>query len=305
MTDWNEQEQSSEENLDIPAAGNPVDGEPDPMDAAGDSGSPPILHTNLRSLVDTYYNSQKNRIAWGNRVSALERGVDNEATPQLLQAQSYTDLYLSIEKRAFKEIRLELETYSVWPWMKTVKGIGPTLAGKLLADIDIRKAKHVSNLWSFAGLAVTPEGKSMRPVKGQKLPYSAKLRTACFMVSRSFLMCGSPYLEVYAKAKEFYQRTRGVEYQRRDYAGEIIGDGELLPAWTKGHIDYAARRKMVKVFLQHLWLKWRIAENLPTDLPYVNARWPEHRDGYLGPEYFTPEGVMVEALKKAKVVQDE
>lgn len=280
MTDCNEQEENSNEdsNLGIPPANNPVDNEPDPLDSAG---SPPILRTNLRSLVDTYYSSQKNRIAWSNRVSALARGVDIEANPKLLQAKDYTKIYLDIEKKAFREIRLELDTYSVWPWLKRVKGIGPTLAGKLLCDIDITKAVRVSNLWSFAGLGVTAEGKSPKPVKGEKLPYNAKLRTACFMVSRSFLMCNSPYLEIYASAKEFYQLHRGIPYEYRGVP--------MQPAWTKGHIDYAARRKMVKVFLSHLYAKWRAAEGLPVSLPFVNERTRDHRDGYLPPEHFTPE----------------
>jgi len=37
----------------------------------------------------------------------------------------------------------------------------------------------------------------------------------------------------------------------------------------KGHIDAMARRKAVKLFLSHLWVKWRGIEGLPVTDPYV------------------------------------
>ncbi len=39
----------------------------------------------------------------------------------------------------------------------------------------------------------------------------------------------------------------------------------------KKHIDYRARRKMVKRFLLDFWLVWRRLEGLPTSEPYAIA----------------------------------
>ena len=217
------------------------------------------LSSNLRALVDSYYAAQKARISWGNRISALERGRDVGEDPKILQAKSYQEEFQKLEEKAHDEILMELERYPVWSWLKTVKGIGPTLAGKLLCDIDIRKAERISNLWSFAGQGLK-DGKAQRPVKGEKLPYSTRLRTACFLVSRSFLMCRSPYARLYGEAKLYYAANR------KD--------------WTKLHIDLAARRKMIKVFLSHLWLKWREAEGLPISMPYPIEHLEHHTHVY-------------------------
>ena len=37
----------------------------------------------------------------------------------------------------------------------------------------------------------------------------------------------------------------------------------------KGHIDAMAKRKTVKLFLSHLWQRWRQLEDLPLRPPYV------------------------------------
>jgi len=58
-----------------------------------------------------------------------------------------------------------------------------------------------------------------------------------------------PYVTVYHSARSYYQARR--------------------PEWTKAHIDVAARRKMVKMFLSHLWVEWRRAAGLPVREPYV------------------------------------
>jgi len=52
---------------------------------------------------------------------------------------------------------------------------------------------------------------------------------------------------------------------------------------TKGtaHIHAMAQRKMVKVFLQHLWVQWRTMEGLSISMPYVIDRL-KHSD-YIQP----------------------
>lgn len=261
------------------------------------------LWSNLRALVDSYFSAQKSRIGWGNRLDAVKRGVDTQEDPKLLQAQSYHDQFLAIEEKAFDEIESELNNYKVWPWLQRVKGIGPTLAGKLLSEIDIRRAPHVSNLWAFCGqglrqqeggekwqctecenlptyddhehallhvdaahgvqgdvaeslLKMIPNWQIQRLRKGQKIDYSPRLKSTCFLIGASFLRCGSPYRLVYDNAKDYYKKNR--------------------TDWTPKHIDMAARRKMVKIFLSHLWVKYREAEGLETTLPYPIAKLPGH-----------------------------
>lgn len=269
------------------------------------------LWSNLRALVDSYFSAQKSRIGWGNRLDAVKRGVDVQEDPKLLQAQFYHDQFHAIEEKAFDEIATELETYKVWPWLKRVKGIGPTLAGKLLSEIDIKRAQHVSSLWAFCGLGlrqgegekwqctecsepaftdhdvalfhvqsmhglesapetglkVLPNWQIQRLRKGVKIDYSPRLKATCYLIGTSFLRCGSPYRRVYDSAKEYYKAKR--------------------PDWTLKHQDMAARRKMVKIFLSHLWVKYRQAEGLAVSKPYAMERLGH--DSYIAPEEFVKE----------------
>ena len=152
--------------------------------------------------------------------------------------------------------------------MTKVKGIGDTLAAMIVAMVDIEKADHVSNLWRYAGFAVGEDGKRERPTKGEKLHYNARLKTTLYNAGVSMIRCGSPYTEVYYAAKEYY-------------ATKVDDKGK---PWTKAHIDAAARRKMIKVFLQNLWLVWRTISGLPVTEPYVQDKLGHNH--ILHPQHF-------------------
>jgi hypothetical protein len=47
----------------------------------------------------------------------------------------------------------------------------------------------------------------------------------------------------------------------------------------------AARRKMVKIFLSHLWVKYREAEGLPISKPYA-LEYLEGHTHYISPDRF-------------------
>ena len=137
------------------------------------------------------------------------------------------------------------------------------LAAKVVCMIDIEKAGTVSALWKFAGYGVT-NGKRDKPEKGKKLPYCARLKTACYLVGSSFLKSNSPYREIYDSTKAYYETNR--------------------EEWPKGQRHNAAMRKMIKVWLQHLWVIWRNMEGLPTSGPYVMDKL--RHEHYLPPEDF-------------------
>jgi hypothetical protein len=130
-----------------------------------------------------------------------------------------------------------------------VRGVGPTLAAKIIALIgDIAQFDTVSKLWRFAGYAVV-DGRAERLQAGEKAHYSIRLKTTCYLLGTSFLRLGSPYREVYDRAKERYMQAR--------------------PDWTPLHRHLAAQRVMVKLFLSHLWERWRLLEGLPVRPPYA------------------------------------
>lgn len=198
----------------------------------------------LKWAADIYEDIQKVRIACSNRVSAAER--EGKAIPKLLE--SLSEKLKSAENDVQKYMKQYVEEHSVWPWLSQVKGIGHTLACKLLSQIqDISKFDTVSKLWRFAGMAVI-DGQAERLKKGEKAHYNKALKTIMYLIGTALMRANSPYRKIYDDAKEYYTTNRD---------------------WTKGHIHLAAMRKMEKVFLSHLWQKWREAEGLPTREEYV------------------------------------
>lgn len=74
---------------------------------------------------------------------------------------TYTELcllaqYIELEtdeNRHFSRLESVLAEYPIYTqYLKKVKGIGPAMAGVILSEIDIHKAKYPSSLWLLAGL---------------------------------------------------------------------------------------------------------------------------------------------------------
>ena len=235
-------------------------------------------YVELKRLVDVYYDVQDVRIRTANRLRLL---------PQKTGAV-YPSRLKEVEKSLKNQIEALLEQERIYTeWLKKIKGIGPCLGGGLLANIMVRfatvdslkecdelqqeyamKTKDkaylvpemrgikefptISKLWAFSGMHVV-DGKAPKRKRGAKINWNPKMRVLCWKLGKSFVMVGDFYKSLYRQFKEAYM-------QREDLKK---GKG-----W-KGHIDMMARRKTVKVFLQHLWLKWRQLEGLEVTQPYA------------------------------------
>lgn len=205
----------------------------------------------LRALVDLRQQYQKQRIIFSNRLSAIERGVDVPSNGANGVLEKYMERFVALEKETENDILELTKEDDLIHGMAQVKGIGVILAAKVAAFIDIHRADTVSALWRYAGYGVV-DGKREYPVKGEKLHYNKRLKAYLYVVGDSFLKSHSPYAEVYYSSLEYYQANR--------------------PDWTEPHCKKAARRKMIKVFLAHLWEYWRKLEGLPTRPLYVHER---------------------------------
>lgn len=203
----------------------------------------------IRAMVDERARAQRARVQYTNRISAIERGDDSADERTLDLLNKYAERHRTDEEEATKDIADMVQGVEIIERMTKVKGIGITLAATIASMIDISKDDHVSNLWRYAGYAVAEDGRRERPTKGEKLHYNVRLKTALYLAAVSMIRLGSPYRVVYDEAKAYYQANR--------------------PEWTKAHIHQASLRKMVKIFLQHLWLVWRTIEGLPVTQPYV------------------------------------
>jgi hypothetical protein len=65
-----------------------------------------------------------------------------------------------VEKEALHDVEAHLKTISFYRDVlsdkELYKGVGPTMAGVILSEFDIRRADTVSKMWKFAGLTSTP-----------------------------------------------------------------------------------------------------------------------------------------------------
>lgn len=201
----------------------------------------------LKTAIDLRRVLQKSRIAYGLRINAIERGDDN-ATPEYVQwLDTWHKRLQGNEKEIDDEITEIAKDIQIIQHMINVNGVGFILASKIVSQIDIQRCETVSKLWRYAGYSVGEDGKAERRVKGEKSHYNATLKTDVHLIGVGLLRKNSPYRPIYDIAREKYD---GLGY-------------------TKGHAHNSALRKVVKLWLSHLWEVWRSLEGLPIRPPYV------------------------------------
>jgi len=227
----------------------------------------------VRELVEIYYDVQDVRIRSFNRLRQV--GEVKGVEPDILK---------ELEKQIRDYIAAQIKNEPVYKvFLKNIKGIGPILAGGLLSWFDVTKAKHASSFWKYAGLHVE-DGQAIRRTKGKKLGFNIRVRTFCWKIGDSFLKQRTPfYRDIYDEAKPKEAEKLGhpeldpkncpcyvecLERQKKK-ATRLKQASKPLPC--KKHIDYRARRKMIKRFLLDFWLVWRKLEGLPTSEPYAIA----------------------------------
>ena len=220
----------------------------------------------LKALHETQVSLEKFRIALSNRVSALQRGVDAAERPVPELYGELTRTAEAMEARIDEEIRREVAIWPVWDhWLSHVKGIGPALAGQMLALLLPPLTDRGPSTWyKAAGLAPEqrPDGlmRLPRARSGEgKITYHPWLRRCLHNVATSFVRNGGYYREVY--------EARKVELQSA-HAGD--------DAWPPHRIDSVTRWKVVKLVLAHLWEKWLEAEGQDGRRAYVVDRLGHH-----------------------------
>jgi len=208
-----------------------------------------------RALIDLRDRQiQKARIQFSNRLSAINNGADDDIYKSYIV--KWSEYFKKTEKDLDAAILDLSMDFPIVDYMCKVKGVGMILSMKVVVMIDIKKADTISKLWRYAGFGIV-DGEREKPTKGEKLHYNKRLKSTCYLIGTSFLKSKSPYREIYDEAKAYYQSNR--------------------PNWTKDHIHKASMRKMIKIWLAHLWLVWRKLENLETRDPYIAMSSKYHR----------------------------
>lgn len=185
----------------------------------------------------------------------------------------YVDLLCS-EQRHFRNLEHVLQDFPIYTkFLEGVKGIGPALAGVIISEIDITKARYPSSLWKYAGLDVAADGagrskrkehlidveyenKEGEPAIKKGITFNPFLKTKLIgVLGPSFIKQGSPgYRDIYDAYKH---RLESHPVHREK---------------SKGHRHNMAIRYMVKMFLIDLHAVWRELEGLLAVEPYHVAK---------------------------------
>lgn len=197
------------------------------------------------------------------------------------------------EKANFNELNNILTTIPIYKeFFLEIKGVGPAMAGVLIAEIDIHKAKYASSLWKYAGLDVVhiedivdgkvvirEEGRSRKKdhqidieyinSKGEKV--TRKGITFNRRLKDKLLGALAPtFLKIGAKEKKAGRSHKYSEiyynYRHR------IENSKKHKEKTKAHQHNMAIRYMIKIFLADLYEAWRPLEGLVVHQPYSEAK---------------------------------
>ena len=200
--------------------------------------------THLKDLHQTQVSVEKLRIALSNRVSALDRGVDDAERPVPEVYSRLTEMMDGMEHLIDAEIAQELKRWPVYEqWLKHVKGVGPSLAGQMLALLLPALPDRGPSTWYKAAGLVPSDVDGIqrlpRPRTGEgKITYHPWLRRCLWNLATSFVRNGGYYREAYD-----------------GYKGELTNRHTGDESWPPHRLDSVARWKTVKFFLSHLWEK--------------------------------------------------
>lgn len=195
------------------------------------------------------------------RISSIEAGKSNMDAEfeRSMMEQADLDRILVYAKNTMVVHGEDVGPF--WDAVTSIKGLGQgSLAAQLIAQVDdIAKFATISKLWRFSGYAVI-DGKAERNQKGEKSKFNRRLKSIIWLIGDQFIRHQTPgYVDIYYEEKK---RLREI------YPDKYKENGKWK--YNDGHIHNMARRKMVKIFLQHFWLIWRSYEGLPVSRPYVH-----------------------------------
>jgi hypothetical protein len=209
----------------------------------------------LNIYVNTYEQAQKLRMETMNRMRCWLRDTvpkeewserkfsdDVLLTTTILpnDLRDFACHLMQLESDAGKYVRREMAKHPLWPWLSSIRGIGPILSARLLHRIDGKTFPSPAHLWSYCGL----DGPGWR----QK-PHNWDLTAICYNIAESFQRqpaLSGGYRDIYDARKQ-YEATKPPCDKCREQGFE--------DSCRPGHINNKARRYTVKCFLKDLWVQ--------------------------------------------------
>ena len=210
-------------------------------------------------------------------LAAVLRGDTDNPHPYLAQAYRASS---TAEKLAFSQMDGLLNAHPAWPWMSSIRGVGPTFGAKLLSRLDLSRANNASSFWSYCGLGTVPgqrwwcgscgwvgifdatyevTGKHKGckhlaiQVQGPEDGIRAAQPRAKKGEKRSY--------DAFAKKTMYLLAMSWLKSGDRSFYGSIYRDKVAFyeverPGWEKGRRHYSALRAAEKLFLSHLYEAW-------------------------------------------------
>ncbi len=236
----------------------------DTLDAEGK-----MILNNLR----VHYKKITDGVATFPRQSKFKGGEVISTYTELCLLAQYVDLEQH-ESQHFRRLGTILKEYPVYSqFLLGVKGVGPAMAGIIISEIDITKARYPSSLWKYAGLDVADNGQGLsrkqehlverdytdkdgNPAKRRGITFNPFLKTKLIgVLAGSFIKAGdNEYSLIY-----------------RNYKNRLENH-DAHKEKTKGHRHNMALRYIVKRFLADLHREWRTIEGLPVSQEYHEAK---------------------------------
>jgi len=261
----------------------------------------------IRTLVEDYYDLQKMRIETENQVRSFIKG--NNPTQVKFLKETIATTLKGLENTIKKELENFLQTQPIYAeWLIHIGGIGPILAAGLIAWIrDSKRFATISKLWAYAGLAAgyqvgtcsskhkiiasslpvacpilkdnkggkceapvslieTVTGKVPQAKAGFILLQNRRLKAHMWLIGESFVKHKGGYQNLYKQFRSDYD----AKWTSPEQCGGIgcRNKKECL----KAHRYQAAKRKTVKVFLAHLFIKWQELQGMPREKPFIIGR---------------------------------
>lgn len=196
--------------------------------------------------------------------------IDNYAVFALVEGfQSF----MAQEEAYMKNMGKVVQETDLWKgFFEGVRGVGPTMAGVIISEIDIEKATYPSSLHMYAGLDVAQDGKGRSRRKEHQIDREYKDKEGKDQTRKSitfnpFLktkltgVLGGSFLKAGGKYADIYYNYKNRIENMPPHAGK-----------TKAHRHNMAIRYATKRFLVDLHIAWRTMEGLPVSEPYSVAK---------------------------------
>ena len=265
--------------------------------------------TEVRFLVDSYYQMQESRKRADNQVRSMAKVEEDEEVEPHEVIQWLADNNRSLENSIKNALHHYAKSKELGQWCLSITGIGPVITAGLLAHIDLEKAQTAGAIYRFAGIEPTVKWE-----KKTKRPWNASLKTLCWKIGESFMKVSTNendfYGKYYVERKEFEMKkntagdylaqalekadkvaktTSAWAWYNGCYKSEAVDlliEGDVPPMqWAAklkkydagvgmamlppGHITARAKRYATKLFLSHFHSVGRLMSGLPIVKPWI------------------------------------